>query len=81
MDIVEIVVGILTLLLVGIAIILILGVIWAIVGAIVAFLWNLVIPGLFGLPTIDFIQGMILYILGNFLVGGIKIKSTSECKC
>ena len=39
-------------------------------GAVVMWLWNWLLPGLFGLPRITLLQGFGLFILGRLLFGG-----------
>ena len=41
-----------------------------VVGFVVSGLWNALLPGLFGLPSINFWQALGLFILGRVLIGG-----------
>lgn len=45
-----------------------------IVAFLVKWLWNLVIPGLFGLPCITYWQTVGLYVIIKLLTGEIKIE-------
>ena len=47
-------------------------------GWIVVWLWNWLMPAIFGLPTITFWQGVGLFILGKILFGGFSSHSDSS---
>jgi hypothetical protein len=44
----------------------------AAVGGAVMLLWNLLLPGLFGVPAIGFAQALGLFVLSRILVGGLR---------
>lgn len=41
-------------------------------GMIIVWLWNALMPGIFGLPLIGYWQGVGLFVLGRLLVGGVR---------
>ena len=55
-----------------IGVIAVLIVIGTVVGWAVTVLWNWLLPGLFGLTTITFWQGLGLFVLGKLLFGGFR---------
>ena len=55
-----------------IGVIAVLIVIGTVVGWAVKLLWNWLLPGLFGLATITFWQGLGLFVLGKLLFGGFR---------
>lgn len=44
----------------------------AVVGAVVMLLWNALLPGLFGVPAITFLQAIGLLVLSRILIGGLR---------
>lgn len=42
-------------------------------------LWNYVVPGLFGLPAITFVQALALLVLSKLLFGGFRGGSAGRC--